>query len=819
MTKEQIALIRDYNLQDDGTGKPIADVFSYIFNNELAYVNTRDFVITDDDNELIHAIKPNIEDPVNQARYPYKIMTGFYGNIQYMEALYNMTNFQKTIKEMFLDKGLIDQNQSDMIMNWANGIRNQACIPKAPGPYYKDTIMPVPKPPVPEVRHDGIFHGAPIDQITLTNKVHEIVKPLIETNFSGIKEKIHNHYELEVNDISNIPECFLAVIENFGEDLFMASVANMRFSAPYKMDIQKTKDKFISRCASLMPEKPGKTAILSFYIEAYNVRVMYQFKIKWIKEEQPEPEDPAEWINNTTKEINDIVDNIDYGTDTDFDRVGKTLNYTINDKVTIDEINNIINQISVIDGIKTITYNVGSTDLSYEIGSDISALNKFIEGVINSMPTTNNESINGRVAAVSATGASVVYTLKVKYYNQADCPAKIGDTYYNTVSEACAVGGVIELQKDVTEDINIPAGKTVEIKLNGKNITNTGDHTIVNNGNLTISGDGVIDNITNKKAAVVNNIGATLTIDGGTFKRSLEDGVNASTSGTNSYYTIDNKGTIIVNDGTFENNGGYSSLFENGWYDTAGMTGNEAANLTINGGTFTGGVNSIKNDELGVVEINNGTFSNTTQHSIMNWHKCTINNGTFTSTIRETILNGAYGMGIGKLEITGGRFTANDGIACVAPNSDYPSTDIIISGGNFSSNINSEYLKDNYTISKSESEPNRYEVVSTPVEEVVENTVDSFLEGLEYEGVIIEADPDTDNTYNIVTDNGSISECGLIDTVAAIEGVTSIVVSDGDNEVTYNADEDIAAFKAAVDNLIPKSNTSDVVTLTMTINT
>ena len=32
MTADQIAKMRDYNLQDDGTGHPIADVFSYIFN-------------------------------------------------------------------------------------------------------------------------------------------------------------------------------------------------------------------------------------------------------------------------------------------------------------------------------------------------------------------------------------------------------------------------------------------------------------------------------------------------------------------------------------------------------------------------------------------------------------------------------------------------------------------------------------------------------------------------------------------------------------------------------------------------------------------
>ena len=41
-------------------------------------------------------------------------------------------------------------------------------------------------------------------------------------------------------------------------------------------------------------------------------------------------------------------------------------------------------------------------------------------------------------------------------------------------------------------------------------------------------------------------------------------------------------------------------------------------NLTIEGGNFAGGVNTVKNDSFVVLTINGGNFSNTAQYVIMN---------------------------------------------------------------------------------------------------------------------------------------------------------------------------------------------------------
>lgn len=48
----------------------------------------------------------------------------------------------------------------------------------------------------------------------------------------------------------------------------------------------------------------------------------------------------------------------------------------------------------------------------------------------------------------------------------------------------------------------------------------------------------MVDNITHAKAALSNAVGATATLEGGTFMRSKEAGKDGNNSGGNSYYTI-----------------------------------------------------------------------------------------------------------------------------------------------------------------------------------------------------------------------------------------------------------------------------------------
>ena len=265
--------------------------------------------------------------------------------------------------------------------------------------------------------------------------------------------------------------------------------------------------------------------------------------------------------------------------------------------------------------------------------------------------------------------------------------------------KAAEAGETIKLAADITGDVVVPEGVNITIDLNGKKITNSVGHTIMNNGTLTIEGEGTVDNITHGKAALYNK--GTVTLNGGTFDRTQENGRSDSSSGGNSYYTIKNVGNMTINEGvnvlTAKGNGElgrFSSLVANGYYN--GTTydndkGEEKPTLTINNGTFSGGLNTIKNDDRAELTINNGTFKNFYQATVQNHNIATINGGTYkaasdaSSTGKETY--GVYNCGcganidLGTLTVTGGTFEGAD--YAIADVSSQPAV-VNISGGSFS---------------------------------------------------------------------------------------------------------------------------------------
>lgn len=239
--------------------------------------------------------------------------------------------------------------------------------------------------------------------------------------------------------------------------------------------------------------------------------------------------------------------------------------------------------------------------------------------------------------------------------------AKIGGAEYDTLQAAIDAASdgknTVVILKDLTESITIASDKTITIDLNGHTLTNTdGQHTITNNGTLTIIGTGTVDNVTHQRAAIVNN--GTATLNGGTYTRSKENSDNNKEDAKgNSFYTIlsDNGATMTINEGvTVTNVGHFSSMICNGGTSASTST------MIINGGTFNGGLNAIKNDEAGVLTINGGDFSNTSQFVVMNWHKTTINGGSFKaqSSAEAVLFTAKYAenTAVGELTIKNGTF-------------------------------------------------------------------------------------------------------------------------------------------------------------------
>ena len=222
----------------------------------------------------------------------------------------------------------------------------------------------------------------------------------------------------------------------------------------------------------------------------------------------------------------------------------------------------------------------------------------------------------------------------------------VGGTGYTTLKDAVDAimqsesrSGNIVLLNDIVEDVVIPADTTIEIDLKGYKITNAGDHTIINRGTLVITDssygkNGTVDNVTDQKAALVNEPGAAVTIEAGCITRSKETGIGFSIKGDNSYSTIINQGSLTIQDGASvtqgPGGGGYSHLICNGWRREPENNSELTATITINGGTLSGGLTNIENYHLGEVHIYGRTFEDAEYNSICNYNIADIEGGTFS---------------------------------------------------------------------------------------------------------------------------------------------------------------------------------------------
>lgn len=259
----------------------------------------------------------------------------------------------------------------------------------------------------------------------------------------------------------------------------------------------------------------------------------------------------------------------------------------------------------------------------------------------------------------------------------------------------------ITLSADIEGDFTVAENKNIVLDLNGYKITNTSNHTITNNGTLTIKDSsegnaGIIDNVTHARAAVWNN--GTAVLEGGTYTRSLENGTSKDDSGDNSFYNIVNHNRMTIKSGvTVKQDGNFSSMIENGWYNGNDNTENTSSIMIIEGGTFSGGLNTVKNDDYGELTINDGDFSNISQAAFLNWNTATINGGNFevNDNADAVILNGYVNatMDKGELTINGGNFNTTDqkniNFLKTAEISGYKHTGTVeINGGNIYGNIN-----------------------------------------------------------------------------------------------------------------------------------
>ena len=248
--------------------------------------------------------------------------------------------------------------------------------------------------------------------------------------------------------------------------------------------------------------------------------------------------------------------------------------------------------------------------------------------------------------------------------------AKVGETGYTTLADAITAakdGDTVTLLADRTEDVTITTSITLD--LGGKTLTNTsaGKATIsVTGGTVTVKNGTVIGGASYYNIEVTKNSNADLILENVT-----------ATAGNTGSSMIDNWGT-----------------------------------LTINSGSYTGGMNTVKSEEGSTLVINNGTFTCdygkkwSYTATILVYGDTTINGGTFiqkttnTSSYAKVVMTGIVEGYEAITRVTDGTFTNEKLSGIFYAYGKATSDNFEVSGGTFNKSISDGYCADGFIPTK-----------------------------------------------------------------------------------------------------------------------
>ena len=306
----------------------------------------------------------------------------------------------------------------------------------------------------------------------------------------------------------------------------------------------------------------------------------------------------------------------------------------------------------------------------------------------------------------------------------------------DTVTGAATIKLLDNIVAKKDEIVTIPAGKTVTLDMAGKSITVESDfmgRPIVNEGTLTVTGNGTIDASASENGLGAINNKNTLTIDNGTYRGAVyASGSGIRNTGASAVLVIEdgvfeeatcavyNEGTATIKDGTFSNRscsacakadgheGMWSYVIRNATADSK---------MTIDGGTFTG-IQGAASAAIGSLTVNDGYFKTVDcdkNHGAIFYAlyaagevgevETVINGGTFETEGKYTAVligndneNGDGGINAqSAAEIRGGTFKAPRGVPAVKKEVETGQLSII--GGEFSSDP-SQFVPDSHLVAK-----------------------------------------------------------------------------------------------------------------------
>ena len=141
MNVEQMKLFREiYSKEairpDTGEKTTNGEYIRFCLDNNIDFVTSKDFVLYDDDNTLVHCIAVN--DAVRgKDVFPIKIISADYSMVQYIETVMSKVEFIKFIDSDYLAK-LLKGNQAEMLKKFTNSIPTNPIQSNKKGAFYRD---------------------------------------------------------------------------------------------------------------------------------------------------------------------------------------------------------------------------------------------------------------------------------------------------------------------------------------------------------------------------------------------------------------------------------------------------------------------------------------------------------------------------------------------------------------------------------------------------------------------------------------------------------------------------------------------------------
>ena len=311
-------------------------------------------------------------------------------------------------------------------------------------------------------------------------------------------------------------------------------------------------------------------------------------------------------------------------------------------------------------------FTINCYDSNYKNGTAQVSING---GTFNGFDPANNLA-EGTGTAFTAPGYTSVANADGTYGVVAGV-AQVAGKAFNTLQaaiDAAQDGETVTLLTDATEDATIAAGKNITLDLGGKTLTNT------NAG----------------KATLTIAKGATATVK------------NGSIAGGTGYYTIDNYGTATLEDVTATAGNTDSSMIRND------------GTLTIESGSYSGGLNVVKSEEDSTLTINGGKFelsyavSNNYTGVIFTYGTTAINGGEFVCSATSpywanpcVVITGEVTGYKSFTKITGGKFVNKHERGKIFHGYKSATSDNFeVTGGTFNKLVSDGFFADGYTCVK-----------------------------------------------------------------------------------------------------------------------